>query len=109
MTASTTSPKANAPASSRHARVIDDLQQEIAELVLEVGEIAALDGVGDLVGFLDRVGRDGLETSARDPTGSPVTGVRSAAMISIRREMSFEGVMRRTLMEVAGAGEGKGG
>ncbi len=41
--------------------------------------------------------------------GHPVPGVLNAAMISIRREMSFEGVMRRTLMEVAGAGEGKGG
>ena len=44
-----------------HARVIDDLQQEIAELVLEVGEIAARDRVGDLVGLLDRVGRDRRE------------------------------------------------
>ena len=45
----------------RHAGVKDDLQQEVAELVAQVVEIAARDGVGDLVGFLDRVGRDGRE------------------------------------------------
>jgi hypothetical protein len=31
----------------------DDLQQKVAELVAKVGQIAALDGVGHLVGFLD--------------------------------------------------------
>ena len=67
MIASTTSPKANALASSRHARVIDDLQQEIAELVLELREIAALDRIRDLVGFLDRVGRDRAEVLLEVP------------------------------------------
>ena len=42
----------------RHAGVIDDLQQEIAEFLAQVVEIAARDGVGDLIGFLDGVGRD---------------------------------------------------
>ena len=42
-----------------HAGVIDHLQQEIAEFVLEIVEIAARDGIGDLIGFLDGVGRDG--------------------------------------------------
>src|SRR5215217_3081324 len=42
----------------RHAGVIDDLQQEIAQFLTEVIEIAARDRVGHLVGFLDRVGRD---------------------------------------------------
>ena len=41
-----------------HAGVIDHLQQEIAEFVAEVVEIAARDRVGDLIGFLDGVGRD---------------------------------------------------
>ena len=45
----------------RHAGVKDDLEQQVAEFVLEVVEIAAGDGVGDLVGFLERVGRDGSE------------------------------------------------
>ena len=42
----------------RHARVIDDLQQEIAELVAEIVEIAARNRLGDLIGFLDGVRRD---------------------------------------------------
>ena len=42
----------------RHAGVIDDLQQEIAQFLAEVIEIAARDRVGNLVGLLDRVGRD---------------------------------------------------
>ena len=45
----------------RHPRVINHLQQEIAELVPEIVEIAARDGVGDLIGLLDSVGRDRLK------------------------------------------------
>src|SRR5262245_59817198 len=44
-----------------HAGVIDDLQQEIAELALEPVKIVPRDRVGDLVGFLDGVWRDGRE------------------------------------------------
>ncbi len=44
-----------------HAGVVDDLQQQVAKLVLEVGEVAARDGVGHLIGFLERIGRDGAE------------------------------------------------
>ena len=43
------------------AGVIDDLELEIAELVLQRRHVAAADRVGDLIGFLDRVGRDRLE------------------------------------------------
>ena len=59
--ASTTSAKAKAPPLLGHARVIDDLQQEVAQLVLQGGQIVLLDGVRDLVGLLDGVGRDGRE------------------------------------------------
>ena len=41
--------------------MIDHLQQEIAKLVTEIVEIAACDGIRDLVGFLDGVGRNGRE------------------------------------------------
>ena len=41
-----------------HLRVIDNLQQQVAELVAQIVHIAARDGVGDLIGLLDRVGRD---------------------------------------------------
>jgi glutaredoxin 3 len=38
--------------------VEDDLQQEVAELVAKRGGIAAIDGVEDLVGFLEHVGAE---------------------------------------------------
>ena len=44
-----------------HARVIDDLEQQIAQLIGERDEVAPGDGVGHLVGFLDRIGRDAGE------------------------------------------------
>ena len=43
-----------------HPRVEDDLQQHVAELLGEVGPVAALDGVQRLVGLLDEVGRQAL-------------------------------------------------
>ena len=57
-----------------HAGVEDDLQQQVAEFLLEIGKIVARDRVGDLIGFFERVGRDGREVLRQDPTGS-----RSAA------------------------------
>ncbi|OWK18270.1 hypothetical protein AJ88_03380 [Mesorhizobium amorphae CCBAU 01583] len=39
--------------------MIDDLQQEIAELFAQIVQVAARNGVRHLVGFLDRVGRNG--------------------------------------------------
>ena len=47
--------------------MVDDLQQEIAELFLQVRHILPFDGVGDLVGFLDRVGRDAREVLFQIP------------------------------------------
>jgi hypothetical protein len=41
-----------------HPGVKHHLKQEIAELLPEIVEIAARDGIGDLVGFLDGVGSD---------------------------------------------------
>ncbi len=49
---------ANAFCSSASAGVIHHLQQKIAQFFAEIVEIATPDGVGDLIGFLDRVGRD---------------------------------------------------
>ena len=43
------------------AGVIDDLQQQVAKLVGQRRHILPGDGVGDFVGFLDCVGRDGRE------------------------------------------------
>jgi hypothetical protein len=44
-----------------HTRMKHHLQQQIAELVLQVVHIAAIDGIGDLVGFLDGVWGDSGE------------------------------------------------
>lgn len=52
-----------------HARVVDDLKQQIAQFLLQIDEVAPSDGVGNLVGFFQRVGCDGLE-SAPGPRGN---------------------------------------
>ena len=44
-----------------HAGVEHDLQQQIAQFVLQRRHVVALDRIGDLVGLLDRVGRDRRE------------------------------------------------
>jgi len=44
-----------------HLAVKDDLELEVAELVGERVHVVAGDRVGDLISFLDRVGRDGGE------------------------------------------------
>jgi hypothetical protein len=51
----------------RHARVVDHLQQQVAELFLEVRHVAPGDGVGDLVSLLDGVRRDGVEALLQVP------------------------------------------
>ena len=45
----------------RHAGVKHHLQQEVAEFVAQVVEIAACDRVDNLIGLLDRIGRDARE------------------------------------------------
>ena len=41
-----------------HLRMEDDLELQITKFVGESVHVVASDGVGDLVSFLDRVGRD---------------------------------------------------
>jgi hypothetical protein len=38
-----------------------DLQQEVAQLLAKIAEVAALDGVDDLIGFLEGIGGDAGE------------------------------------------------
>ncbi|OIQ67200.1 hypothetical protein GALL_512250 [mine drainage metagenome] len=45
----------------RHLRVKHALEQKIAQLALQLAPRLPLDGVGDLIGFLDRIGCDGGE------------------------------------------------
>ena len=56
-----------------HARMIDDLQQQIAQLVLERPLVILLDGIRHLVGLLDGIGRDRLE-GLREVPGAPRAG-----------------------------------
>jgi len=53
-----------------HAGVEHDLKQEVAQLFLEVDEVAALDRVHDLIGFLEGVGRDGAKILLQVPRAS---------------------------------------
>ncbi len=75
-----------------HARMKHHLQQEIAEFVAEIMEIAAHDGVHDLVGLLDGVRRDGRKGLFEVP-GTAAAGRPSPAMSSSKPWMSREGVM----------------
>ena len=97
----------------RHAGVEHDLEQEVAQFVTQVVEVAAHDGVDNLVGLLDGVGGDGRE-ALLESHGQPVPGVRSVAMMSMSRAMSRDGVMGQTCrdgatVEAWGAGRATGG
>lgn len=51
----------------RHAGVEHDLEQQVTKFVLQIGEIATRNCVGDLVGFFQRVRRDGRKTLRQIP------------------------------------------
>ena len=72
--ASTTSSKSNALL-PRDLGVKDHLEQQVAQFVPKVGEIAPLDGVRHLIGFLDGVGRNRREGLFEVPRA---TGARRA-------------------------------
>ena len=50
-----------------HPGVEDDLQQQVAQLLAELLDVVVLDCVGDLVGFFERIGRDGAEVLLEIP------------------------------------------
>jgi hypothetical protein len=45
----------------------DDLEQEIAQLLLEVGEVVPGDRVRDLISLFERIGRDGRKILRQIP------------------------------------------
>ena len=61
-----------------HARVIDDLQQQIAEFIAQFVAIIARNRLGNLIRLFDGVGRDGLESLLDVPRASPL-GIAQAA------------------------------
>ena len=50
-----------------HTGMKNDLQKKVAKLLAQIYEIAARDGVGDLVGLLNCIGRDGREILVEVP------------------------------------------
>ena len=61
------------PGLAGHLRVVDHLQEQIAQFLLERRHIVTLDGVGDLVGFLDRVWRNRPEGLVDVPRAAMLT------------------------------------
>ena len=51
----------------RHAGMEHDLQQEVAQFLAQIGQVAAGDGVGDLIGLFERVGRNGRKILLQVP------------------------------------------
>ncbi len=79
----------------RHLRVEEDLQQQVAELVLQLRPGATLDGVKDLVGLLQRVRLDGVEgllAIPRTTAGSAQAGHDRRRLLQRRggSSLSFE-------------------
>ena len=63
----TTSPNSNAPCSCAMRAWNTTCSSRSPKLVAQIVEIAARNGVGDLVGFLDRIGGDGREILLQVP------------------------------------------
>jgi len=57
-----------------HAGVKNNLQQEIAELIAQIVEIAARDRISDFVGFLDRIRRNRREILFEIPWAAAARG-----------------------------------
>src|SRR5262249_46397317 len=58
----------------RHVSVIDNLEQQIAQLVSQPPWVAQDNRIGNLIGFLDCVGRDGFEALLLIP-GTAFVGI----------------------------------
>src|SRR5215831_15173894 len=88
--------KVEGPLLLRHAGMEDDLEQEIAQFVAQVIEIAARNGVGDLVRLLDGVRRDRFKGLLQVP------GATSAGRAQRRHDLEQPG-------DVAGRGHRRRG
>jgi hypothetical protein len=62
----------------RHLRVEDHLELEIAKLIGERVHVATVDRIGDLIGFLDRVGGDRLEALLKVPRAAALRVAKPA-------------------------------
>ena len=57
---------------SGHLSVEDDLQQQIAQFVLQLGHVAVGDRLGDFIGLFDGVGRNGRECLFHIPRAAAI-------------------------------------
>src|SRR3954447_8207118 len=57
-----------------HLGMKNNLQEKVAKLLAQIYEIAAHDGVGDLVGLLNCIGRDGREILVEVPRAASPRG-----------------------------------
>jgi hypothetical protein len=62
----------------RHAAVEHDLEQQIAQLLLEFRHVAQRNRLGHFIGFLDRVGRDRVEILGQIPRATMVLVAQSS-------------------------------
>ena len=58
--------------------MINGLQQKIAQFSLQIGHIAARNGIGHLIGFFDRIGGNGAETLLNVPRAARVRITQAA-------------------------------
>ena len=70
--------KREMPRLLRHLRVVDRLKQQIAQFALQLTPIAALDRVGNLIGFFNRIGGNRVEILLYVPRASRLWVAQSA-------------------------------
>src|SRR5579863_4420884 len=71
-----------------HLRMKDDLQQQVAKFVPQVREIAALDGVGDLIGFFDGKRDDALKSLLEVPRAAEFRAPKGGHDVEQRRDLA---------------------
>ncbi len=76
-----------------HARVEHDLEQQIAKFSAQFVHVVAIDRVGDLIGFFDRVRRDRAEILRE----IPIAAVRRVAQAGHDPEEAVD--LRQTYQE----------
>ncbi len=82
----------------RHPGVEDHLEEEVAQLVAQVGQVAPLDGVGHFIGLFDGVGGDGGEGLLQVP-GAAVLRVAEAGH-DVEELLQGQGLFRHRVVSI---------
>jgi hypothetical protein len=75
-----------------HARVVDDLEQQIAQFVRQCREVVARDGVGNFIRFLDGVRRDAVEGLQRIPGTAMIRVTQRRHDVEQTTKLGFRGL-----------------